>query len=68
MAILHATVLQLAHEDIITISDLIEFEKSSIQQIIENYRRPGGKVPDHSSMTGAWATIPAPPFRIGAKS
>ena len=68
MAILHATVLQLAHEDIITISDLIEFEKPSIQQIMENYRRPGSRVSDHSHMTGAGATIPTPPSRFGAKS
>ena len=65
MALLHATVVQLANEGISEPSDLSEFDKSSISQITDNLRRPGGKVVDSND---PGATIPTPPFIIGEKS
>ena len=65
MAIPHATVVQLVNEGIIEPSDLVEFDKSSINQIADNLRRPGGRAVDPND---PWATIPAPPFIFGAKS
>ena len=68
MAIPHATVLQVSHEGIDTVSDLAEFDKSPLKQIADNLRRPGGRIADPSPGAGAGATIPTPPFVFGAKS
>jgi hypothetical protein len=68
MAIPHATVLQLSHEGIDAVSDLSEFDMSSLKQIADNLRRPGGRVADPSPGAGAGATIPTPAFVFGAKS
>ena len=65
MAILHATVLQLSQEVIVSVADLIDFDKESIKQIAENLRRPGGRVRDPDD---PGSTIPTPPFVFGAKS
>ena len=45
MSIPHATVVELANEGITEPSDLSEFNKSTIKQIADNLRRPGGRVP-----------------------
>ena len=42
MAIPHATAFQLSQEGIVSVSDLVDFDKESIKQIAENLRRPGG--------------------------
>ena len=65
MALPHATVVQLANEGISEPSDLSEFDKSSISLVADNLRRPGGRVVDPND---PGATIPTPPFIIGAKS
>ena len=65
MAIPHATVLKLNNEGIETPMDLSEFDKTSICQIADNLRRPGGRVTDPDDPD---LTIPTPPFVFGAKS
>ena len=65
MAIPRETVARLAQEGITSADDLSEFDKSSICQIADNLRRPGGRIPDPNN---DGATIPTPPFVFGAKS
>ena len=65
MGIPHATVQQLQNEGITAVDDLAEFDKDSLQQLADNLRRPGGRVPDPNDPN---ATIPTPPFVFGAKS
>ena len=65
MAIPNATVVKLSSEGISNAMDLSEFDKTSINQIADNLRRPGGRVVDPNDPN---ATIPTPPFVFGAKS
>ena len=68
MSIPHATVVQLQQEGITAVSDLADFDQSSLQQLADNLRRPGGRVPNPDPGADAGATIPTPPFVFGAKS
>ena len=68
MVIPFATVLQLLHEGIDTVLDLVEFDRLSIKQIADNLMRPGGRVPKPSPRVTVGANIPTPPFVFGAKS
>ena len=68
MGIPHATVIQLCAEGIKAVTDLVEFDKESLQQLADNLRCPGGCVPDPNPGAPASATIPTPPFIFGAKS
>ena len=69
MGIPHATVVQLAQEGIESVHDLQDFDKDSLQQLADNLRRPGGRVPDPNPAAAAQgATVPTPPFVFGAKS
>lgn len=68
MGIPHDTVLQLRNEGITTIEDLADFDKDSLQQLADNLRRPGGRVPDPNPGAALGSTIPTPPFVFGAKS
>ena len=68
MGIPHATVLQLQSEGITLVSDLVDFNKNSLQQLADNLRRPGGCVPDPNPGAPPGSTIPTPPFVFGAKS
>lgn len=68
MAIPHRTVIQLQHEGIEDVDDLVDFDKETIQVVAESLRRPGGRVPDPAPGAVAGATIPTPPFTFGAKS
>ena len=60
--------MQLSHEGITIVDDLVEFDKVSIQQIVSSLRRPGGRIADPTPGAPAGSTIPQPPFRFGAKS
>ena len=42
MGIPHATMLQLQSEGITLVSDLVDFNTTSLQQLADNLRRPGG--------------------------
>ena len=68
MAIPHATVMHLSNEGITNVSDLVKFDRSSLQHISGNLRRPGGRIPDPTLGADPGATIPTPPFLFGAKS
>ena len=41
MGIPHATIVQLQQEGITTVADLADFDKTSLQQVADNLRRPG---------------------------
>ena len=68
MGIPHVTVVQLQAEGITLVSDLADFNKDSMQQLADNLRRPGGRVPDPNPAAQPGSTIPTPPFVFGAKS
>ena len=46
----------------------MDFNKDSLQQLADNLRRPGGRVPDPNPKAKPGSTIPNPPFVFGAKS
>ena len=46
MAIPNAIVIQLQNKGIITVGDLVDFDKDTIQQIADNLRRPVGRISD----------------------
>ena len=60
--------MQVFKEGIATVSDLVKFDKSSLQQIAGNIRRPGGRIPGPTLGEDPGATIPTPPFVFGVKS
>ena len=62
MGIPHATVLQLQSEGITLISDLADFYKNSLQQLVDNLRCPGGCVLDPNPGAPPGSTIPTAPF------
>ena len=68
MGVQHATVVQLALEGIQTVDDLADFDKEALQQLADNLRRPGGRVPNPDPGAAAGSTIPTPAFGFGAKS
>lgn len=68
MGVAHATVVQLGVEGITSVADLADFDKDSLQQLADNLRRPGGRIPDPNPNAAPGATIPTPAFPFGAKS
>ena len=68
MGIPHATMLQLQSEGITLVSDLADFNMTSLQQLADNLRCPGGRIPDPNPAAPPGSTIPTPPFVFGAKS
>ena len=46
MGIPHATVIQLCAKGIEAVADLADFDKASVQQLADNLRHPGGRVPE----------------------
>ena len=59
---------QMQLEGIQSIADLADFEKDSLQQLADNLRKPGGRIPDSDPNAPAGAIIPTPVFTYGAKS
>ena len=68
MGIPHATMIQLQSEGITLVSDLVDFNTTSLQQLADNLRQLGGHVPDPNPAAQPGSTIPTPPFVFGAKS
>ena len=68
MGIPHATMVQMQHEGIQSIADLADFEEESLQQLADNWRKTGGRIPDPNPNAPAGATIPMSAFTYGAKS
>ena len=50
------------------VADLADFEKQELQQLADNLRKPGGRIPDPNPNAAPGATIPTPAFTYGAKS
>ena len=50
MAIPRPTLLQLQNEGITSVDDLAEFDKETLQHIVEKMRRPDSIIPDPNSM------------------
>ena len=68
MGIPHATVVELGIEGIVTVGELADFNKDSLQQLADNLRTPGGRVVYPNPAAAARATIPTPAFVFRAKS
>ena len=58
----------MAREGIVNVEDLAEFDKDGIQQLADNLRRPGGRIPDPDPGAEEGATIPTPAFVFGVRS
>ena len=61
------TRLLISQEGLEDLDDLVEFDEKSLNQITENLRLPGGRVPDPDPNASVGATIPTPYFVFGAK-
>jgi hypothetical protein len=48
MGILNAMVVQLVNQGISEVDDLSEFDRNSLQQVADNLRQPGGRIPEGS--------------------
>jgi hypothetical protein len=55
-------------EGIANVQDLADFDKESVQQLVDNLRRPGGRIPDPNPNATPGTTFPTPAFVFGAKS
>ena len=67
MGIPDETVVQLGNEEIMTVDDLVDFEKDTIQQFADSLRRPGGRIPHTTPNSAPRAMILTPPFVFGEK-
>ena len=68
MAIPQATYAQLAQEGIVSPTDLVDFDKDTIEQVAKNLRNPSDRIPNPDPNAAAGSTIPRPPYTFGAKS
>ena len=68
LGIPHETLVQIQREGIQAVADLADFEKQELQQLADNLRKPGGRIPDPNLNAAPGATIPIPAFTYGAKS
>ena len=68
MGIPHETMVQIQHEGIHSVADVADFDKDSLQQLTDNLRKPGGRIPDPNPNAAEGASIPTPAFTYGAKS
>ena len=57
----HVTVLQLQSEGITLVSDLVDYNTTSLKQLVDNLKRPGGCVLDPNPAAQPGSTIPTPP-------
>ena len=68
LGIPHETMVQIQREGIQAVADLADFEKQELQQLADNLRKPGGRIPAPNPNAAPGATIPTPAFTYGAKS
>ena len=68
LGIPHETMVQIQREGIQAVADLADFEKQELQQLADNLRKPGGRIPDLNPNAAPGATIPTPASTYGAKS
>lgn len=65
----HETVGRMAtHEGITSPDDLVDFDKTTLEMVVENLRKPGDRIPNPDPNADAGSTIPRPPFVFSAKS
>ena len=64
----HPTMIQLQEEYIIIVDDISDFDKTTIEQLAVNLRRPAGRVEDPEHSDNAYTMIPTPLFVFGARS
>ena len=60
LGIPHETMVQIQREGIQAVADLADFEKQELQQLADNLRKPGGRIPDPNPNAAPGATIPTP--------
>ena len=60
--------VQIQREGIQAVADFADFEKQELQQLADNLRKPGGRIPDPNPNAAPGATIQMPAFTYGAKS
>jgi hypothetical protein len=65
MGVAQATYQQMAAEGLAEVGDLADFDKTTLEQVADNLRRPAGRIPDPAGGPG---TVPTPAFVFGAKS
>ena len=58
MGIPYETIAQMQAEGITNVQDLADFEKESLQQLADNLRKPGGRIPDPNPNAAPGDTIP----------
>ena len=58
LGIPHETMVQIQQEGIQAVADLADFEKQELQQLADNLRKPGGRIPDPNPNAAPGATIP----------
>ena len=46
MEIPHETMVQMQHEGLHSVTDHVDFDKDSLQQLADNLRKPGSRIPD----------------------
>ena len=68
LGIPHRTMVQIQREGIQAVADLADFEKQELQQLADNLRKPGRRIPDPNPNAAPGETIPLPSFTDGAKS
>ena len=68
MGIRRDTFVQIQNEGIYTITDLVDFDKDTINKISDNLRRTSGRIEDPNLGATAGDIIPTSTFVIGAKS
>jgi hypothetical protein len=68
MGIPNATVIQLQQEGMDSVDSLADFDKTTIEQIAANLRRPAGRIPNNNpgGMPPGSSTMATPPFVFGA--
>ena len=57
MGMPHATMVQIQLEGIQSVADLVDFEKDSLQQLADNLRKPGGRIPDPNPSIHIWSHV-----------
>ena len=68
MATPHNAREQSQSEGITDHSALVDFTEEAMAMIIQNLRRPGGRIQDPDQNATPGATMPTPPFILGANS
>ena len=58
LGIPHETMVQIQREGIQAVADLADFEKQELQQLADNLRKPGGRIPDPNPISSVMDPTP----------